>query len=61
MTLGSNEIPAIPIPGDGSEPEIGHALGLPFEWDRQIGGLGGEASARTFAKALVQHIEAGNR
>ena len=44
----SNTIPATLIPGDGIGPEIMDAtvaalaaLGAPFEWDRQIAGLGG--------------------
>lgn len=44
----SNTIPATLIPGDGIGPEIVDAtvaalaaLGAPFEWDRQIAGLGG--------------------
>ncbi len=45
---GSNKIPATLIPGDGIGPEIVEAvvrvldaLGAPFEWDRQQGGLAG--------------------
>ncbi len=48
---GSNKIPATLIPGDGIGPEIVDAviqvldaLGAPFEWDRQQGGLAGIAS-----------------
>ena len=45
---GSNKIPATLIPGDGIGPEIVEAvvqvldaLGAPFAWDRQQGGLAG--------------------
>jgi isocitrate dehydrogenase (NAD+) len=48
----SNSIPATLIPGDGIGPEIVDAtlavldaLKAPFEWDRQIAGLGGVAQA----------------
>ncbi len=48
----SNTIPVTLIPGDGIGPEIVDAtlialdaLGAPFEWDRQIAGLGGIKSA----------------
>jgi isocitrate dehydrogenase (NAD+) len=47
-TAGTNKIPATLIPGDGIGPEIVdavvdvlEALGAPFEWDRQLGGLAG--------------------
>jgi len=48
----SNTIPVTLIPGDGIGPEIVDAtlialdaLGAPFEWDRQIAGLGGIKTA----------------
>jgi isocitrate dehydrogenase (NAD+) len=48
---GSNKIPATLIPGDGIGPEIVEAviqvldaLGAPFEWDRQQGGMAGIAA-----------------
>ena len=48
----SKTIPATLIPGDGIGPEIVDAtlaaldaLGAPFEWDRQIAGLGGMQAA----------------
>ena len=48
---GSNKIPATLIPGDGIGPEIVEAvikvldaLGAPFEWDHQVGGLAGIAA-----------------
>ncbi|HEX4367618.1 MAG TPA: isocitrate/isopropylmalate family dehydrogenase [Rhodopila sp.] len=50
-THGSNKIPATLIPGDGIGPEIVDAviqvldaLGAPFAWDRQQGGMAGIAS-----------------
>jgi isocitrate dehydrogenase (NAD+) len=50
-THGTNKIPATLIPGDGIGPEIMDAvievldaLGAPFEWDRQHGGLAGVAA-----------------
>jgi isocitrate dehydrogenase (NAD+) len=50
-THGSNKIPATLIPGDGIGPEIVDAvikvldaLGAPFEWDLQQGGLAGIAA-----------------
>jgi isocitrate dehydrogenase (NAD+) len=50
-THGSNKIPATLIPGDGIGPEIVEAvievldaLGAPFEWDRQQGGMAGIAA-----------------
>ena len=50
-THGSNKIPATLIPGDGIGPEIVDAviqvldaIGAPFEWDRQQGGLAGIAA-----------------
>ena len=51
-TPGSNKIPATLIPGDGIGPEIVaavvqvlDAMGAPFAWDIQQGGLAGIASA----------------
>jgi len=48
---GSNKIPATLIPGDGIGPEIVDAvmlvldaLGAPFDWDRQQGGMAGIAA-----------------
>jgi isocitrate dehydrogenase (NAD+) len=48
---GGNKIPATLIPGDGIGPEIVDAvvaildaLGAPFDWDRQQGGLAGIAN-----------------
>jgi isocitrate dehydrogenase (NAD+) len=48
---GTNKIPATLIPGDGIGPEIVEAvvrvldaLGAPFEWERQLGGLAGIAA-----------------
>ncbi len=48
---GTNKIPATLIPGDGIGPEIVdaviqvlEALGAPFEWDRQEGGMAGIAA-----------------
>jgi isocitrate dehydrogenase (NAD+) len=48
MTHGQAKIPATLIPGDGIGPEIVDAVvavldavGSPFEWDRQYGGLAG--------------------
>src|SRR3954463_11277515 len=48
----TTSIPATLIPGDGIGPEIVDsalavfdALGAPFEWDRQIAGLGGVQQA----------------
>jgi len=48
----TTSIPATLIPGDGIGPEIVDAtlaaldaLGAPFEWDRQIAGLGGVVAA----------------
>jgi isocitrate dehydrogenase (NAD+) len=50
-THGSNKIPATLIPGDGIGPEIVDAvvkvldaLGAPFDWDLQQGGMAGIAS-----------------
>jgi isocitrate dehydrogenase (NAD+) len=50
-TFGSNKIPATLIPGDGIGPEIVdaviqvlEALGAPFDWDPQQGGITGIAS-----------------
>jgi isocitrate dehydrogenase (NAD+) len=50
-THGSNKIPATLIPGDGIGPEIVdavimvlEALGAPFDWDRQQGGMAGIAA-----------------
>ncbi|RYF36012.1 MAG: NAD-dependent isocitrate dehydrogenase, partial [Comamonadaceae bacterium] len=52
MTATSSPIPATLIPGDGIGPEIVDAtlaaldaLKAPFEWDRQIAGLGGVTAA----------------
>jgi isocitrate dehydrogenase (NAD+) len=52
MTLASNKIPATLIPGDGIGPEIVaatlkvlDALGAPFDWDVQQGGMAGLAAA----------------
>jgi isocitrate dehydrogenase (NAD+) len=52
MTLASNKIPATLIPGDGIGPEIVaatlkvlDALGAPFDWDVQLGGMAGLAAA----------------
>ena len=51
-TSGSNKIPATLIPGDGIGPEIVEAvshvldaLGAPFMWDTQQGGMAGIASS----------------
>jgi isocitrate dehydrogenase (NAD+) len=51
MTHGSNKIPATLIPGDGIGPEIVDAvievldaLGAPFAWDLQQGGMAGIAA-----------------
>ncbi len=60
----SNTIPATLIPGDGIGPEIVDAtvavlaaLGAPFEWDRQIAGLGGvEAVGDPLPKATLDSI-----
>ncbi len=48
MSKPTSRIPATLIPGDGIGPEIVDAtltvldaLGAPFEWDRQVAGLGG--------------------
>ena len=48
----SNKIPATLIPGDGIGPEIVaaamkvlDALGAPFDWDVQLGGLAGVDAA----------------
>ena len=48
---GSNKIPATLIPGDGIGPEIVdavievlEALGAPFVWERQQGGMAGIAA-----------------
>jgi isocitrate dehydrogenase (NAD+) len=50
--MSDNKIPATLIPGDGIGPEIVdatlaafEALQAPFEWDRQVAGLGGVKSA----------------
>ncbi|WP_428484359.1 isocitrate/isopropylmalate dehydrogenase family protein [Rhodopila sp.] len=50
-THGSNKIPATLIPGDGIGPEIVdaviqvlNALGAPFDWDLQQGGMAGIAA-----------------
>jgi isocitrate dehydrogenase (NAD+) len=60
----SNTIPATLIPGDGIGPEIVDAtvavlaaLGAPFEWDRQIAGLGGvESVGDPLPKATLDSI-----
>ncbi|MBC7992586.1 MAG: NAD-dependent isocitrate dehydrogenase [Rhizobacter sp.] len=57
-------IPATLIPGDGIGPEIVEAtlqvldaVGAPFEWDRQIAGLGGvEAAGNPLPKATLDSI-----
>ena len=61
---GSNKIPATLIPGDGIGPEIVEAvvrvldaLGAPFEWDRQQGGLAGiEAGGDPLPLATLDSI-----
>ena len=61
---GSNKIPATLIEGDGIGPEIVHAvigvldaLGAPFEWDRQHGGLAGvEAAGDPLPPATLDSI-----
>ncbi|WP_077032793.1 isocitrate/isopropylmalate dehydrogenase family protein [Pelomonas sp. KK5] len=60
----STPIPATLIPGDGIGPEIMDAtlaaldaLGSPFEWDRQIAGLGGvQAHGDPLPKATLDSI-----
>jgi isocitrate dehydrogenase (NAD+) len=60
----TNKIPATLIPGDGIGPEIVEAviqvldaLGAPFEWDRQEGGLAGIAAAGDpLPKATLESI-----
>ena len=57
-------IPVTLIPGDGIGPEIVDAtlaaldaLGAPFEWDRQIAGLGGvQACGNPLPEATLQSI-----
>ena len=57
-------IPATLIPGDGIGPEIVHAtlavldaVGAPFEWDRQIAGLGGvEVAGDPLPQATLDSI-----
>jgi isocitrate dehydrogenase (NAD+) len=61
---GTNKIPATLIPGDGIGPEIVDAvvqvldaLGAPFEWDRQLGGLAGiEAGGDPLPKATLDSV-----
>ena len=61
---GANQIPATLIPGDGIGPEIVDAvvqvmdaLGAPFAWDRQTGGLAGiEAAGDPLPKATLDSI-----
>ncbi len=61
---GTNKIPATLIPGDGIGPEIMDAvvqvldaLGAPFEWDRQVGGLAGiHAAGDPLPKATLDSI-----
>jgi isocitrate dehydrogenase (NAD+) len=63
-TAGTNKIPATLIPGDGIGPEIVdavvevlEALGAPFEWDRQLGGLAGiEDAGDPLPKATLDSI-----
>ena len=63
-TGGSNKIPATLIEGDGIGPEIVavvigvlDALGAPFEWDRQHGGLAGvEAAGDPLPAATLDSI-----
>src|SRR4051794_24151259 len=60
----SNRIPATLIPGDGIGPEISEAvvsvldaLGAPFEWDVQQGGMAGiEAGGDPLPKPLLESI-----
>jgi isocitrate dehydrogenase (NAD+) len=60
----SNKIPATLIPGDGIGPEIVDAtlaafdaLKAPFEWDRQVAGLGGvQAAGDPLPPATLQSI-----
>ena len=60
----SNKIPATLIPGDGIGPEIVDAtlrvldaLGAPFEWDVQQGGMAGvEASGDPLPQATLDSI-----
>ena len=49
--IDANQIEATLIPGDGIGPEVAEAvvrvldaLGAPFQWDRQLGGLAGVAA-----------------
>jgi isocitrate dehydrogenase (NAD+) len=61
---GSNKIPATLIPGDGVGPEIVdavvevlNALGAPFDWEVQQGGMAGiEASADPLPAATLESI-----
>src|SRR5271165_3545364 len=61
---GSNKIPATLIPGDGIGPEIMDAvvlvldaLGAPFAWDRQQGGMAGiEAGGDPLPQATLTSI-----
>ena len=60
----SSRIPATLIPGDGIGPEITEAvvsileaLGAPFEWDQQQGGLAGvEAAGDPLPATLLDSI-----
>jgi len=63
-TASRGQIPATLIPGDGIGPEIAEsvtavldALGAPFEWDVQQGGLAGiEAAGDPLPDALLQSV-----
>ena len=58
-------IPATLIPGDGIGPEITHAvveilgaLGAPFQWDEQIGGMAAiEAGGDPLPQATLDSIK----
>ena len=59
----SGKIPATLIPGDGIGPEIMEAvtrildaLGSPFEWDVQQGGMAGHQESRERYFILLQAI-----
>ncbi len=64
MTPDQQPIPATLIPGDGIGPEITaavveilEALGSPFEWDRQLGGMAAiEAAGDPLPPALLESI-----
>ncbi len=64
MTPDKQPIPATLIPGDGIGPEITaavveilDALGSPFEWDRQLGGMAAiEAAGDPLPPALLESI-----